>query len=375
MYKHECFKIFTKKSIYVVFFFIVLLLLFANSRSLDWVMKDEVYGELYEIFGGPVTEELDSIVREEMVAEDAGERQGGTPASEVNFLVARSALYLGQLEERKDILDEKMATLQASTYEYKVASKELTMLEELKNPHGFYRIQSWNGTLDLIEPFFSVVLIALLVLVGLSPVFSDEHLHKMTGLILATRHGKREVVTAKLLASMTYIGVIFLLLHVINLVSQFIIYGGFKGWYAPIQSLLTFPADYAFSPYAWEVWQFYIITLSVQFLGATALGILVLLLSVITKNAMITFFLSGSILGLPFALRQVGLDHGWLETFNLFSYLELLRVERLFDSFKAYNVFGNPVLFPTLIITVYTVLTLILLWILYYRFKNQQVSE
>src|SRR5690625_4731817 len=245
-----------------------------------------------------------------MHASDAGEISVDQATGEVLFLVASSGLKLEQLEGRKDLLNNKIATLEKTTYESQKATKELEMLEELGNPYGFYRIQAWTGMMDLIEPFFSVVLIAIMILLGLSPVFAEDHSQKTIGLVLATKHGKKRLVSAKLLASITYIGVAFILLHLTNFILQLNGYGGLHGWGAPMQSLVTYPADYSMSPFAWDVWQFYFIMLTVQFLAGVAFGVLVLCLSHLTKNILMTFFVSGSILALPHILRlKIGRAH------------------------------------------------------------------
>lgn len=375
MYKHELYKIFTKKSLYITFFLIVLLLVFANSESmLDWVMKDEIYDELYQTHGGPVTEELELMVREQMRASDAGEVSVDQATGDVQFLVAMSGLNLEQLEERKEFLASKIETLDQKTYQYREATKELEMLKELGNPYGFYLIQAWTGMMDLIEPFFSVVLIAIMILLGLSPVFAEDHAQKTIGLVLATKHGKKNLVTSKILASITYIGVVFISLHFTNFLIQLNGYGGLHGWDAPMQSLVNYPSDYSMSPFNLNVRQFYFIMLTVQFIAGVAFGVLVLCLSNLTKNYLMTFFVSGSLLGLPFILRQIRLDHGFFKTFNLFSYLEFIRIERLFDQFKTFSFFGQPILYPTYLIGVFGLVTILLLGVLYYRSKHQQVT-
>src|SRR5690625_1995066 len=375
MYKHELYKIFTKKSLYLVFFLLVLLLVYANrTPMLDWVMKDEAYDELYQTYGGPITEEVEAKVREQNRASDAGELSLDQATGDVYFHVAISGSYLRQLEERKVLLNNKLDTIDDRAYEHLEATKELKMLEKLGNPYGFYKIQAWKGMMDLIEPFFSVVLIAIMILLGLSPVFAEDHSQKTIGLVLATKHGKKRLVSAKLLASITYIGVAFILLHLTNFILQLNGYGGLHGWGAPMQSLVTYPADYSMSPFAWDVWQFYFIMLTVQFLAGVAFGVLVLCLSHLSKNVLMTFFVSGSILALPHILRLIGLDRGFFETFNLFSYLEFMRIERLFDQFKVFNFFGQPVLYSTYLIGLFGVVTLVLVGVLYYRSKHQQVK-
>lgn len=382
MYKNELYKIFTRKSIYVVLFFVIVIIAYASSYP-DTIMEGDVYEELSESWGGQVTEEKVSLAREkgrkaeENAAKGISNTLEESAADTVYFEVIRASQQSEALHERKENLYVKMNRLNDQSYEYQEAAKELNMLEQLEEPFGFYLVQAWRGMFDLVEPFFSVIFLSLLILIGLTPVFSDEYTKRTAGLVLATKHGKRRIVTAKILAALTYIFVVFVILHVVNLFLQWNTFGGFQGWDAPMQNLLGAMISNPFydqSPFAWDVWQFYAITLSVQFLACVALAILVLFISMIVKNTMIAFFMSGAIIGVPFMFRQIGLDQGIFEYINSFSYLEFIRVERLFQEFNAYSVIGYPILYPLMLLAIFTVITIVIVLFTYYRFRHQQVN-
>lgn len=178
------------------------------------------------------------------------------------------------------------------------------------------------------------------------------------------------------MAAVTYIVTVFLSLHIFNFILQLNKYGGIQGWNAPIQSLNTASpySNYFNSPFAWEVWQFYVVTLSVQLFGSVAFAILVLSVSVFTRNALVTFFVSGVILGLPRVMNVIGSEYKWAHFVTSFSYMETLRIERLFASFNAYNVLGQPILYPVLQVIIYTMLSVGLIWFIYRVFRKHQVS-
>ncbi|MFA9456296.1 hypothetical protein ACERJO_05910 [Halalkalibacter sp. AB-rgal2] len=380
MYKHECYKIFTRKSSYVVFALVLALMVYAERVPADWNMASDIYEELYEELGGPVSEEKESYVREQMEASDAQElgiyTEEDRIAGEVYYLVSLAGLGLQENTARQNELKEQMDRLSASRYDYRVAEKELGMLKEVESSYGFYIVQAWLGMFHFIEPFFSVILLAILILIGLSPVFADEFTQRTTGLILATKNGKRHLVTAKLMAAVTYIVTIFLSLHVFNFILQLNKYGGIQGWNAPIQSLKTASpySNYFNSPFAWEVWQFYAVTLSVQFFGSVAFALVVLSASVFTRNALVTFFVSGVVLGLPRVMNVIGSEYQWAHFLTSFSYMETLRIERLFSSFNAYNVLGQPILYPVLQVIIYTIISVCLIGFIYRVFRKHQVS-
>lgn len=399
MYRNELYKIFTKKSIYVVLFFIILIMVYVISAR--ETMKEDIYLELYETWGGPITEEKVSLADEKLRVEDQEIEEQHSPdaldesvesevyfppllsvkewaVGNVYFSVAAAGLQSGELQERKETLQGKMNKLSGQSYEYKKVAKELSMLDNLDNPYGFYLIRAWNGMIDLIDPSISVIFLTSLIFIGLTSVFADEHTKRTAELILVTKHGKKRIVTAKIMAGLTYIIVIFTLIHIINVFIQWKTFGGFHGWDAPMQNLLDGiygGSAYEQSPYAWEVWQFYGITLSIQFLACVALAILVLFISMLVKNAMIAFFVSGAVIGVPIVLKQIGLENGIFQYIHSFSYSKLISAGQLFQEFNVYNIFGYPMLYPHLLLIIFTILTTIFMILIYNRYRQTEISH
>ena len=92
---------------------------------------------------------------------------------------------------------------------------------------------------------------------------------------------------------------------------------------------------------------------------------------------MIVFFTSGALITLPALFNTLGLPERF-KLFQLirdFSYLELLRADGLINRFKAYNLFGNPVLYPVLVIAVFTLITIGILALTYYSISKQEINE
>ncbi|MFA9560449.1 hypothetical protein ACERII_24420 [Evansella sp. AB-rgal1] len=384
MYKQECYKIFSKKSIYFVFAIIVLLLVYVNSLPLDMTMKEEFFEELEQTWGGPVTEEMVSIAKEAMHASDAGEVSKNTFESRatdyVQFLVVGASMRKDEQSERIQIRKEQLEQFSSGTYEYREALKERNMLGELEEAHGFYLIRSWRGMFELIEPVTSLLLLSTLIFIGVTPVFAEEYTKRTTDLILATKHGKRKLVSAKIMAVVTYIAIVFLSLQLVNILLKLWKFGGVAGWDAPIQGISAGFDSHSFvsydgSPYSFEVWQFFLITLGLHLLACLAVGSLVLFLSFLTKNTMLAFFISGVVIAVPVLLQQLGITRGILEYVVNFSYTELMQVSSMFTQFRAYNIFGFPVLYPSLIFSVFAVITGVMIFLIYKLFGKQQVGN
>jgi len=90
---------------------------------------------------------------------------------------------------------------------------------------------------------------------------------------------------------------------------------------------------------------------------------------------MLAFFISGAVMAAPVMLQQLGATSGILEYVANFSYTELMKVSSMFTQFRAYNVFGFPVLYPSLIFAIFAVVTGVLLLLTYQLFRKQQVSS
>src|SRR5699024_10129573 len=234
----------------------------------------------------------------------------------VHNLYVVAAMNTESLNERKKSLQDQKETLNVNSYAYKEATKELSMLKKLGEPYAFYLTGGWRGMFDFIEPGATVIFLATLILLGVTPVFANEYANRTAGLILATKHGKRKIVTAKIKTILTYIFVVLILLHIVNGVLQFIKFGGLQGWNAPIQNLSGWleslsMISFELSPYWFEIWQLYILTFSLQFAACLALATLVVFISIILKNSMYTIFVSGAVLGVPYILANFHLEKAY----------------------------------------------------------------
>lgn len=387
MFKHECYKIFTRKSIYIVLFLVILAMIYANSLPNEGTMKEDIYEDLYETWGGPITEEKVSFAREQMRKSDAGENSALTREDRATDLV--HSLYSvasgnnESLNERKGMLQDKMDTLNVKSYTYKVVSKELGMLKKLGEPYAFYLTGGWRDMFSFIEPATTAIFLSILILLGVTPVFANEYTNRTAGLILATKHGKRKIVSAKILAVLTYIAVVLILLHFVNGILQLTKYGGLQGWNTPIQNLSNWLDSLSMisfdqSPYAFEIWQLYVLTFGLQFIACIAVAILVILISIVFKNTMQTLLICSAVIGVPFMLAQFTIDKGIkgiLSHITSFNYGEFMKVTGLFKEFKVYNVFGYPVSYPYLLIAIFAIITTIFMILIYNRYRHTQISH
>lgn len=381
MYKHECTKIFSRKSPYIVFLFIILMMFYVHPYPIEPTMKESIYEDLHDSWGGPVTEEKLLKVREAMRASDAGETTSSTfeeeAESDVYFLVSVSHLQEMELMERKEVLRGEIHAFPEKSYPYKSARKELAMLDKLEQPFSYNVIRAWRGMFDFISPAMTVIFLAILILLGVTPVFTDDYSKQRIDLILASKHGKRRIVTAKIMAVITYVAAILFSLHLVNAIFAWFKFGGLKGWDVPIHGLGALESisffSFETSPFNLNIWQLYIITIFIQFVGLIAFAILIMLLSILFKNSINTLLVSSLVVGLPFLMEHLEFgtfQRGIFSYITDFNYAAFMKASTLFETFKAYNLFGFPVLYPNVLLLTFGILTAGFIGLIYRRFRK-----
>jgi hypothetical protein len=385
--KQELYKIFSKKTVYITLLFFSLIAVFlTSSRGMQMVYGNmhDFYKEYYQQYEGPVTAEKVKLAEDgirqidEYLDEYAEQHNGyGSPTAAMNrkglmfndILEAdqRARIHdarINALEQRLKIMENKGQ----HDFEYKKAKLYYSMVKNIKTP-GIYFNWGWRETSDFIN-IFGTVIIGVMILLGVSTVFSDEYSTNMDALILSSKNGKRGVITAKLLAAGVYIMIVALFFTLLNLLIQFKIMG-FAGGSSTLQELFR----YENSPYAWTVAQYVPRQIAVHLYGSLAFGLIALLISSLCKSGLGSFFISGTIFGLPLFINSIlYIKSGWAAKINEFSYAVLMRGLPLFNQFKAYNIFGHPVLYLNLMLTLFTLISIAVICLTYRSFRNHQVS-
>ncbi len=118
------------------------------------------------------------------------------------------------------------------------------------------------------------LLSCLLVVIPLSPVFSEEYSCHTDSVIYAARYGKTKLVTAKIIASLETVIGMYVLFLLLDAVLHLGIYGA-QGWNVNIQSSL----HYASSAYNLTFLQLFLISAALNILGLAALTVITLFLS------------------------------------------------------------------------------------------------
>jgi ABC-type transport system involved in multi-copper enzyme maturation permease subunit len=251
-------------------------------------------------------------------------------------------------------------------FTYRMDKMECGMLKSLPFIGG----GSYGGSGAQIADFFKTygfIMYGAMILIGLSSVFSEEYSIGTDNFLLTAKRGRRELVTAKLFASMLYCVAVEGILFTINVVSNLIL-RGIKGLSYPMQSIPMYSA-----PFHLSVLQYIWVALFIQIFAGIVFGLLVLLISSISRVALVTFFISTGILVLPEFISKL-IRENWAQAIMNFSYTGLMQVSRLFQSFIAYNFFGYPVLYPILIISIAILVSIPVIWLTYRVYCRHQIA-
>lgn len=384
--KHELYKIFSRKIIYVTITIFVLLFLLISLQQ-----KSELYGNYksfyseYKKYKGPLTSDkvklaqnwFENDQKNYIVTEKDGRThliQEGMRKNEIFSDVVNTQRRIINRTDQLNELKQQLTTMEHKGYKYEETRLKYSMLKRLPAP-GVY-IWGFFGTSDLIDFIYSFgfVFMGAMVLLGISPIFSDEYSNNMDSLILTTKNGKGLVITAKIIASITYVTVIGLFFSLLNLLTLGINKGLLTYAIDELNNPLNSIYKYATTPYNLTIIQYYILQTGIFITGGIAFGLLVMFISSISRSSLISFFAGGIIFSYPVFLNVfIGNIKGFLAIIKDFSYTELIRVENLFKAFETYNILDHPILIANLMLILFTVLSLVIIVLIYRTFRNHQV--
>ncbi len=369
--KHELFKLFMKKSL--LFTLIAFILFLATIFLINSSLQKEVTTPKELI--GPITEGKLKMIEEKwkVLNKKLGDNSLSTlsPAEQKQFFDYYSFRSSGEyiVKNKKLAPEQVKADLDKLTpedgYAYKAKKLEYDMISNVPEP-SYENNHSWKRFISNYKELASICIVVYMLL-GLSSIFSEEYATGMANFISSSKNGKK-IVTAKLLVSIIFIIFTTVVFTLIIGLTYFI--GGATGGETNLQSF----SPYLFSPFHLQLWEYFIFQFFACLVGSIAFGMVVLLLSVITRSSMLTFFIGLVIFEAPLILDELfGEKVEWIQTVTLFGYNRFVS-ENLIVQFKAFNIFGTPVLYPYVALVVLSIVTAPIIWLSYNRFRQQSVS-
>lgn len=387
--KFELYKLISKKlCILALLAFILLYFLYISPRFN--LGNSQQMKNIYSEWSGPLTEEKVDIARQEQLAlllkieEDWEEHLNKHPEGEAPIFIwdetctLKSSLYFDLLNRWErfqnrnaltaDLWEEIISaeTTDKKDFGYLKNVMRYNMLSGLKPPSGDY-FHGWVQLIDFANTFGFVILGAL-ILLTLAPVFSEEYAVKMDSLILSSRHGRKKVVTAKIVASLLVVFSYAVIFLIMNVTVNSVLFS-LDGSQVALQEL----SKYRYSPFNLNVSQYFFIQQATHIFGAAAFSLLILLLSVFSRSSLIPFFTGGVIYGGPVLTSILGIEHELIQTIRNFSYGQFIMVEDMFSNFHVINLLGMPVLYLHVMYILFLLISVATIFIIYFSFARRQV--
>ncbi|MGO4373784.1 hypothetical protein AB4Z21_24080 [Paenibacillus sp. MCAF20] len=370
--KFELYKIFRQKSIYIVL--VVMLFLITLSMGGQFGGSSTSY---YQSWEGELTEEkvesADAAWQAISAKYDGEDIQWSEEdRMNVGVLEAISNLHFREMQraEQTEALKEYLYTAEQNGgrgYEQRKAELHLSMLENFRI-NQFYYSRGAGEVIDFVNTF-GLVISGALLLVGLASIFSNEYATGMDQFQLSSKLGRKQLVSAKIIASLMYLALVVFIWEVFSIIYQINKYGG-GGWQSPVQKLFK----YSHSPYAMDLATYGFVQLGMHLLGAVVLVTVILLVSALCRHTMLSFLISGTLFALPIVIVNIlKIDISWLTSILQFSMTKVMAVEVLFMDFSTINVFGLPVLYPFVAIAVMVALIALCLSLLYGTMRRKEV--
>jgi ABC-type transport system involved in multi-copper enzyme maturation permease subunit len=376
--KHELFKILNRKILWFAALFFALITIFFVCNMTGIISRpfgnmNDFYHTTYENREGAVdtgaaaTAQTDINVLTNSPNSKDTERQKDYDNAVLNAKADQDR-RTSRLSEFKNAMNTAQSEQGKNSFAYRNAALHYSMIKQLVMP-GVYFTYPWKNIIDFPTVLGFLIIVAM-VLLGVSPIFSDEYASGLDALILSSKNGRRKITGAKIIACMLYCAAAALIFTLVNMAGYFAALGTI-GFDAPIQSIYTYLA----SPYGLTVGQYFLAQTVVAVVGSISFGLLVLLISVLSKSALIPFFTCGCLVGLTTIIKVMNLTlPGYFSWFVDFSYSELIRVEGLFSTFKTYNIFGYPMPYLNMMAVVAVCVSLVSIFLTFKVFRRHQVN-
>lgn len=325
-----------------------------DARSSELVQK--LYWKMYKNFGGEITKDkikrLMSIYHpiEEKTADQTASTAGNNPGTYTGNIyndyfffdkcfvkpMEYCYMYRSYANSVTTAAKDNMKFYQSvgNTYEYRknAAIADIFKGRRVKD-FAFTEMYQYYSHYD-----FSSVLVLLICLYGLVGVFVSEKETDMDVLLLSAKSGGNKTVAAKIISSVIFICLVCLWFWVTDFLTFACIFGSAKGAFAPLYAIENFSN----TAVNLNILQYAALSGIVKTFGMLVLGMGILLLSCLFRNALMPYVIGlSAALGLIYSQSMLmGSGYIFRKTLNPF----VLMVNReLFRKTEFANVLGFPV--------------------------------
>ncbi len=380
--KFELGKIFSKKSVWiliVVTIFSALNGIFYNftaimPKEVDTVKEQRKMLAIYQ--GQIITKEgIENVKKEskELRKKESKEELTGMEYLKANiipldyilkinptYLIDNDVYNVYDMKKEMNKLEKEGNT---DTFEYKNI-KYIHDLASKKEDPRFYFKPAWHSIISFDS---TAIFLSTLVALGVATIFSNDYQSNSASIVLSSKNGKNKLVKAKVISALVFSAIIFSFINFL-----YLIYGiedSFKGCNLP----LNFLANYENTPLNVSLTEFYIIGFVIGLIGIILFTLLTILISLVVKNNMMATLITLGIYYIPNFIADFMPTKMLYKIFKELNISKLMEVEFMFKHTNTYNIFGNPVLYSNLLITIALISIPIVLYMAVHFGKRQTI--
>lgn len=323
LFKYELYKIFSKK---LVIIGIALLLALIISMGIKYSYVNDVI----KTYNTAIESEQKQI----MISDTDFEILGDIISYQDSFWTS----HKNQLIALKNTITKLK---NKNSYTYKQKELEYNYLKAIKPPIKNSYSSLW---MYVFNHNYVYILSAFLIILGVSPIFSEEYVSKVDALILTSKNGRISIVKAKILATLTFIVIISLTACIFQTILAIGILGN-GNWNNPIQ----INSEYESIAYPLSMISYFLIQFFTNLIANIALGLSILAISAKASNLIIPAFTGTiAVVAVPIIETIQASFPKWLNNTLDFYYIKYIYSDCLYKNFKAFNILGKPILYPYL---------------------------
>lgn len=356
---------------------------FAGAISNEWYnMHIKEHQSFIDNPANQVSEDEKQVIREELLEKGYSGREienmGNYIYLKEEILSSNEYQKYEDVEFSAGFYDKAKQCSKMFAYEYRnlypgdkgevLAEKAEDMYNNLADNYTAYYNYDWGywklRNLHMSYPFS----IGLLVLIGLSPLFSAEYSRKTDVLILSSKHGKKKLIFSKIKAGLIFAVGIWAVIEIVNTLIVFGIYGttGAEAYWQ------NFFMDYA--PFPFNQLQITLVTIATSLIGTIYFASVMMLISVCSKNQFISLLVGGIILLVP-CLNFSFTDSDSVQNIYYFSPSRMITAINEWQRFDLIYLFGNAIPVQYVIVVTAVAISLAAMLLCCLTFKRKQVEN
>ena len=275
-------------------------------------------------------------------------------------------------ENAKDFYDNRTRLLSEwleneAQYQYSSGEKEylISQYENLATP--FY-IDYMTGWQQLFEYAPTIVMLVMLILGYLvAGIFSNEFTWKSDAVFFSSVYGRNKAVSAKIKAGFCIVTTIYFVTFLVY-TGIVLLYLGIDGWNLPIQSSWTsWKSFYNIT----NIQKFFLIVIG-GYIGCLFISFLCMLVSAKTRSSVLAVMIPFILIFIPSFIGNI--DSPLVNKVIGLLPDQLLQIGNALKYFNLYSIGENVIGEVPVIIILYTILTVIILPILYHEYRHTQIN-